>query len=397
MKASKLLLAGALALAMGTLAEAQTIIHFTGSTAYRAATHDAITNSLQSGFTFAFYGSSDPAGASQVIYTGTAITNGAPVIIKTSWSGSVGGVQTVSQQLPISTWLVSTTPQGGAPGGAAVSSPTYDSPTVPDVCMSDVFQTSTPFPTPALKDNIVGVVPFKFVASTGAPASLTNITPHLAQNLFKGGVTPLALFDGNPNDESDFYVFATGRDPDSGTRMTAFAESGVGVFTIVKQYQPVITGQGANGYGGTIQRLDPVYGATNLWPVDVVNGITYPVGDAGYSSGGSLSKAMSANSTGFCLLSYLGLNDAANALANGAHELSWNGFYYSTNGVQEGQYTFWGYEHLMYRSSFTAPALTVVTDIKNRIYSTFAPISGINVNAMNVSRPTDGGAISTLY
>ena len=110
MKAPKIIFAGLLALSMAGVAQAQTVIHITGSTAFRNAAVSAITNILQPGFTFGYSGTSF-TGANQAIFTGKAITNDISVIIKTSWSGAAGGVQTVVQQLPITTWLTNTTAQ----------------------------------------------------------------------------------------------------------------------------------------------------------------------------------------------------------------------------------------------------------------------------------------------
>ena len=77
----------------------------------------------------------------------------------------------------------------------------------------------------------VALAGFKWVASKGAPTGLANITPQLAQALWGNGTLPLALFTSSAADEGTL-VYATGRDPDSGTRATAFAESGIGVYEV---------------------------------------------------------------------------------------------------------------------------------------------------------------------
>jgi len=277
MKAPKILVAGLLAFSLAGVANAQTIIHITGSTAFRAGAHQAISDILQPGYTVGYSGSSLPS-ASQAIFTGTTYaSNGAiPVIIKTSWSGSVGGIQTVSQQLTISTWLTNTTPAGpSAPNN-------YDPPAVPDACFSDGFQSSSPFTAPVLLDHIVGIVPFKWVRNNGSPSTLSNITPQLAISLYTGtGSLPLALFTGLNSDEGT-NVYALGRNADSGTRLTAFAETGIGVLNIVHQYYP-LNGSTIIKNGGTL-----VVTGQELVPLDVVNGITFPVGDSGYNGGGDL-------------------------------------------------------------------------------------------------------------
>lgn len=384
MKTTQLIMAGALALSAAGMAEAQTIIHITGSSAFRGATHAAITNSLQAGYTFGFSGASI-GSASQAIFTGTAKTNGAAVIIKTSWSGSVAGIQTVANQYNVATWLTNSTPQSVWPGTGNAPS-VYDPPTPPDVAMSDTYQNSTPFTSPVLKQSIVGVVPFKWVASADCPMTNLNVTPKTAQNLFRTGKTPLALFTGNSSDEGN-NVFAIGRDPDSGTRLTALAETGIGVFTVLKQYLPTISGNAVIGQ--------------QYWTNETINGISVVVGNGGYSSGGTLAGVMGKTSQagiGGFYLTYLSTGDAATAITAGGKEASYNGVFYSTNAVQEGQYTFWGYEHLMYKSDYTGVGQQVADYIGQvRLKSGDAAVSGIPLGAMNVSRSSDGGLLSTLY
>jgi hypothetical protein len=412
MKAPKLLVAGLLAFSIAGVANAQTIVHLTGSTAFRAGVHQAIQDILDPGqplsIAYVNTGSSGLPGASAAIFSGSLYSSngGGPVIIKTYWSGSVGGVQAVSQQLALSSaWLTNTT--AGSQAGVNVNgSAVYDPPTVPDACMSDVFQASTPFPTPVLADQIVGVVPFKWVRNNGSPSTFSNITPQLAIALYGGsGKLPLALFTGLSSDEGT-NVYALGRNADSGTRLTAFAETGVGAFSTVQQYYPL--------NGSTIIKSGGATAVTGqeLVPVDTVNGITYTTGNSGYSSGGDLAAAMKATGSataagvnGF-YVAYLGLSDAYTAEAGGGTDLAYNGVTYSTNAVQEGHYTFWGYEHLDYRTGYTAPGKTVANLIANKIYyqdadvipSTGNPVAaGIRTIYMNVERSTDGGTIYNNY
>jgi len=397
MKAPKILAAGLLAFSLAGVANAQTIIHLTGSTAFRAGVHQAIGDILQPGYTVGYSGTSLP-GASQAIFTGTTTNGNIPVIIKTSWSGSLGGIQTVSEQLTISTWLTNTTPAGpSAPAN-------YDPPAVPDACMSDGFQSSSPFTTPVLLDHIVGIVPFKWVRNNGSPATLANMTPQLAVALYTGsGSLPLALFSGLNSDEHT-NVYALGRNADSGTRLNAFAETGIGVLNIVHQYYP-LNGTTIIKSGGTL-----VVTGQELVPLDVVNGITYPVGDSGYNGGGDLAAAVKATGSataagvnGF-YVAYLGLSDAYTAENGGAADMTYNGVAYSPTAVEEGQYTFWGYEHLMYRQNYSGNAKTVTDQISAMILNQDAAVipsgsvaPGILLGSMHVQRFTDGGPISNNY
>ncbi len=187
MKISKTLLGGVALLGMTGLASAQTKIYVTGSTAFRASAITEITNLLNAnggGFTEA----SDNAtftSANVVTFLGGKI-NGTAVTIKTSWSGSASGIQTVAGAPNFTV--------GFLPDGASGTSNPDPRPTanpreaaVPDICLSDVFQGTTLFNGTfsgvnyaALTDNVVGVVAFTFAGSKSFPAG-QNMTPQIAQ------------------------------------------------------------------------------------------------------------------------------------------------------------------------------------------------------------------------
>jgi hypothetical protein len=283
--------------------------------------------------------------------------------------------------------------------------------------MSDAFQVSTPFPKnliltaqdgsgntykmAKLTDNVVGVIPFNFFASKGAATAgaastgITNMTPQLAQGLWPtgNGKEPLSLFTGNPADSTTF-CYATGRNPDSGTRINAFAETGVGISSVVQQYVPTIS-------GGAITSL-ALFPATTLYNV-----LPVAAGNNGESSGGNLDtdlEAAATNSTGY-LIGYLGTSDSTTSLVGGAVQLAYNGVSLPNSGspsytfsnfslIQNGQYTYWGYEHLDYLStlSTTFPtaysfANAVVTEIHN-------VTAQVPVTSMNVGRTIEGGEIT---
>src|ERR1700722_2232667 len=349
MKAPKFFLAGLLALSTVGVAQAQTVVHITGSTAFRAAVHSAITNILEPGFVYAYTGTSF-TGASQAIFTGTAISGGISVIIKTSWSGSLAGIETVSQAVPstVGTFLTNSTSQSAA--GTASAPAVYDAPLIPEVCMSDGFQFTSQYPSPVLTAQTVGAVTFKFLKNFNAPADLTNMTPLLAQALWENGRLPLSMFSGHPSD-SNTIVYAIGRDPDSGTRKTAFLETGVQTFVssltpaIVVQYQPL-------NASGVVNKANPAaITSQQFWPAETVESINFVQGDAGYSSGGDLAWAMRATSP-YIYVTYLGLSDAATAEAGDAVELTYNGIPYSDAAVQNGLYTYWTYEQLDYLPTY---------------------------------------------
>ncbi|MBA3960998.1 MAG: hypothetical protein H0X40_03735 [Chthoniobacterales bacterium] len=418
MKKITTLLLGVLAFGFISAAQAQTPIRITGSTAFRSNSLTAILNIMDPGFTYGYTGTTYTSSKAAII---KGSVGGSAVTIKTSWSGSEAGNQTVSygdNATPINVLFLpdsSTTSTGGTPG---LLDPTVagnpNSPEVPDVALSDTFQSTSFFfgtyfgkfyptlnssnTTPGLPvGQIVGVVQFKWIAGRSIPAGLSNMTSQLARDLYASGTAALALWTGSPADHGT-KVFAIGRDFDSGTRLTAFAETGVGAKAVVKQYQPQ---NAANAVittaGGTIDHL-------TLWPAGSVNGIPYGPGNGGYSSGGQLAAAINnfppANSL---LVGYAGISDAdaniTNIATTGATELSYNGV---TLGkpenpllIQEGAYTFWGYEHLYYRDSTAGVVKTVADTLALDIFNTDAPLP--HYSDMQVTRSTDGATVVQKY
>jgi hypothetical protein len=409
MKTFKILLAAVICATCTSLASAQTTIRLTGSTAYRANTHAAITHILNAGFTFAFSGA-NLGGSQYAVFHGTS--GGNSVTIKTSWTGSEGGIQTVSHQDNVLFYADSVAGTVGGQANVGTPSGGNSASEVPDVAMSDTFQSSSQFfglfrgqnyPTLSESPNSpVGVVPFKFVVAKtsagGPPVGLTNLTSQLAKALFGSGQMALSLFTGNNADET-FTVFATGRDPDSGTRLTALAETGVGAVATVKQYQPQNAGNAViTTSGGTIDHFAP-------WPASVVNGIPVSTFNGGYASGGQLAAAMGNNTpASTTVVTYLGTNDAnGTAIPAGAVELSYNGVtlggnsatdYNTVTALTEGKYTFWGYEHLYYRNGTGGVVKTVADAVANQLKTTDAVVL---ISSMKVSRTTDGGKVTQNF
>ena len=414
LKSLNVLLASFFAFATFQTAQAQTVVRITGSTAYRAAVYQAISDILQSGFVFGYTGST-ASKASQAIYTGTTKTSNISVIIKTSFSGSVGGISTLAANLTIGPggsftggggWLVNSTPQStGGTGGAAAN---FDPAITADIAMADVFQASAPpmYQTPKLKDNFVGVVPFVWVATPGAPLTdptnhpVTNVTKAQVKSLLLSNTLKLSSLTGDSGDTE--AVLPVGRDEDSGTRIQALACAAIKVQTPLKQYQPLYN-------GATTPVVPPPAPGTQitgagLWPAVTLNAINYPQGDSGYSSGGSLASAVNVSHSGGMptyanwFLTYFGINDAASVTTG--KQLEFNGVPYSVPNVEGpgaagfvAQYTYWGYEHLMYRTTFAAPGLTVATELASDLTTTSASVSGILLSGMKVSRDKDGAAI----
>jgi hypothetical protein len=396
MKILKTLLASSLLLAIAgpAFADTTTYIRFVGAQAWRASTYAAIGHILNSGYTYA-YNSTSLSASNQAIFKGVTSVGSHTVIIKTSFAGATGGVAALTQNQLITTFLSDgvTTSTAGTPGqtttesGVLADVADVDSPQDTTVFISPTLVTSTPDP--------VGIESYIWVKGATPPgsteSSLTNITSFQAQNLLNGGL-PLQQFTGNSAD-ANVTVATVGRDENSGARIVAFAESGFGVFSSPVQYQPTIS-------GGSVTALNP-------WPSTTLNGITYSLGHSGYSSSNSVQTALETpiSSTALSgapgwIVSYLGTSDAAtiNTFFGTDHTLTWNGIPYSVANVQNGLYTFWGYAHLLYRSSLADTSTTFQKTVTNQIASQLATqdfsVSGIIPSAMKVIRNSEGGPVT---
>jgi hypothetical protein len=370
-------LAAIAALAIASSATAQTItIRITGATAFRKAANNSIKNILNPGYTYGFAGTSlDSAGKAQ--FQGTTIVGNIPVDIKLLWIGSAGGIQCLAQDINQSGWLAATNLTSGS-GTSGLSGPTDSG--VADAAFSDAFQGSTLFTTPQLTDNILGVIAFQWTRNVNAAAAgISNMTPLQAQALLAAGIMPLSQLDGNSANQG-IIAYVTGRDPDSGTRVTTFAETAFGVFTPPVQYEML----GTSGTNGSVTSIRP-------WPAATVLGIPYPEGQSGYASGGTMAGWMNTPNPDV-FLGYMSTDDAAKLPAN--QRLTWNGVPYSADAIRQGLYTFWSYEHLLWRTSLSGSKLTFLTQLTTRLHDVDAALSGVLLSTMAVGRSVEGGAVT---
>lgn len=407
MKLNKYLLGAAAGLALASSAHADFSIYITGSTAFRAAAYAAIASVYDAGFTVnASAGTAAPFttianaqapnrptsdstfnGANAMAFSGTMNSAfGSQIVsIYCNWSGSVEGIRDVTQgnTLPFLASASSATTSFSDAGQTAVA----------DFAFSDVFQSTTTYKTPTMQTLPCGVVPFLLVKNQGAPNNLTNVSHQQAQTLFANGVVPLSFITGDLSNNGDTNRVAclVGRYNGSGTRAAVFADTGYGALKNSANYK----------YSATANSGSPAFT------------IVTPDPNVGYTSGGSIrsdlgqniSSALNVNGdayvTGYAV-GYLGVKDAFAVTGNsaGALNLSYNGVPFSTNAVQNGQYTMWSYEHLYNKSGISANAATLKTNIVNAIpanLGTGTTLLGLPTSAMTVSRGVDGGPIGTIY
>jgi hypothetical protein len=217
-----------------------------------------------------------------------------------------------------------------------------------------------------------------YVGATFATCPITNVTPNQAQQLLGGGCL-LSQWTGNTADNGT-AVYASGRNFDSGTRLSELSETGVGVFGGVQQVCPTfINGQsfpiafsnagttgtalaGSNNASGSpalyVVNMD-LWAPESIYPTPYTK--SYTLGNSGYNGGGALAGALSTpgwttaapspnyggtgqygaaplydsnnsgSSTGGWVIGYLGRPDAITACkatvgANTAHRVTFNGY-----------------------------------------------------------------------
>jgi hypothetical protein len=412
MKKNKVLLALAFtAVAFATTASAQTKIYITGATAFRSAAHQAILDTLTGETIVAANAATTAAasGADAVTYSGGTLgTTGIAVTIKTSWAGSTGGIQLVAASspnlnqrfLPDSAGLNALDPRNVANPAELAN---------PDMCFSDCYQANSVFRGAVfgnnyltLVDKLVGVVTFEWVASDGFPA--TNMSRNLAKALMGGGVQPVAMFTGSTADQNK-SVYLTGRDPDSGTRVITLTESGFGAFSTVQHYRP------ATFSSGNASTNNSVVSSVELYPIQTVNGVsTNFVGNGGESSGSTMRRYLTntfdvgiENPVSFnpdaatYMVGAMSVSDANNIAANAGPRLTWNGVAFSEDRVRQGTYTFWSYQHLMYKSTLSGTKLTFAQALETNTKNFTNVTPNVRISTMQCSRTGDGTDVTINY
>ena len=429
MTTPRFIAAGLLAAAsLITTATAATTIYITGSTAFRSVTNAQIQTIL--GLAAPTASTNATLGSANAVNWIGGNVGGTPVDVKAAWTGSAAGIQTVAANGGGAPAVVTKFLKDAAAGtsNADPNGATPDSPDsrTPDICMSDIFQSSSPFIAGrsivgggtylALTDTTVAVVSFTFAASNGFPAGLSMNPKTMVQQFSGIGAIPIGAYSGNLADTPDAtfttvatsVVYATGRNPISGSRINALAETGYGTGTLVSQLKPT-----SSGLNGNIS-------AMTFYPVETINGIgTGAVGNSGENSGGNLRNFLTNTLLAGAfqngepgpsyLITYLGVSDfnsvktGAAGITKPAVEVAWNGVTFTQDRIKTGLYTFWSYEHIMWRSTLgngttggPAVKLTFANSLKTNILAASSATLSPNValSDMRVNRSGDGGPIS---
>ncbi|MEI9898586.1 MAG: hypothetical protein WDN28_33210 [Chthoniobacter sp.] len=261
----------------------------------------------------------------------------------------------------------------------------------------------------------VGLVAFQWVlgVTSATPLAITNITTQNALSLIQGGAIPLSMITGSPSDVTT-YLCLVGRNEDSGTRINAHAEAqnGFGNPTVQLALDFGATstshqadGRQTGGPGSTVASFD-------LWPADAALNTELGVnwlldGHSGYIGGGDVKAVLQSTNPAHLttdggtladvsgivsaqsiagkfayFIGYLGTSDAA--VGGNAVQLSYNGVPFTEANVDNGKYSFWGYEHMFYLSSLGGDAKTAADAIADEIFSTDADVNNNNGGGTSV-------------
>jgi hypothetical protein len=279
--------------------------------------------------------------------------------VKCHWSGSEAGIADLAG---------SGTEQFLADGAVSDTNSTPPGPFTSsqvDIAMADNNKAFSKNPNATITGAFVGVIPFKWVAEKGSNTNIANVTDAQIRVLLSGG-NPVPLLSGIATDKTN-WVYITGRNSNSGTRVNCYGICRYGIFTAPFQLQVNPNGSMVDQGGGTF------------------------LGDFGYESGGDVAKQMgydlsvptsqdlnTGTSNRFSVVAYLGVSDAGSAVSNGGKELSYNGLFETTANVREGQYGYWGDEWIYRKNTVSSAALSV--------FNKLSPVAtGINHHADNVA------------
>jgi hypothetical protein len=425
---------------LATAANTIEYVHISGAPAYRQdsiAVLSAVVASFPgAGETGAYNkvlnpstGAVDPTNASAEQWYIPNFSSNTDLVISLSLTGSAAGVESVSSG---STSLEQNFIPDADSTASLIGSPNntgslpLNEQHVPDFTLSDTFQATTPYngtvtvlqkPSTtvvhntytfgALNSTQVAIEPYVWVGTPGlATRGVTNITTAQAQNLYQYGKLPLSFFTGKSADSTS-YVYALTRDPGSGSRLIAAAETGVGVTTLLKTYEPTVTGATADNLGNFVKGT--ISGSIPLYPAGVIKSTQIydpTAGDTGYPSFGTADQTgllaaitstptvnSSSPSTAQFFIAYFNPTDGAEAVAAGSEQLTYNGVTYSQANLQNGLYTFWSYEQIQAPSTLSSQASTILNDLVNA-WPNATLSTGVQLTGVNVSRSVDGGTIT---
>lgn len=357
MKTIRFSLLAAASLLLAAEARAQISIHIAGAVSLQNIVYSTLASMYGSGLTSINADNATYTKANNYTMTGTmpGLFGSQTVNIYVTWSGSGNAIQSVTGNGPC-TFFASATQ--GVTNQISVNA---------DIACSVVFQSDYSYATPTLTDVTYGATPTIFARSISCPPSLTNITSQTLRSIEANGSLPLSMITGNTSDSSSNILWIM-RDISAAHRIISAKEAG---FT-----------------GNSL-----AYNYTNgTWVVDSVGQPTWP----------AIVKMLT-NNYGACI-TFLPPTQAI--YVNPTNILSFNGAYPfrgSFNSVSNdysptinGQYTCWGFEHIMTAPTAPINITTFTAAFKTLLASNFlagTPYS-VPLSQMNVTRTSTGGLVT---
>ena len=462
MKSFKLITTGLAALALAGSAFAQTSIHIAGATAFRTAALTAVQNVIT---VTASASSGSLTGGNAQTFVGTLNSTGNPITVQCCWTGSAAGVIDLVEGNSIAGGSgVGFIPVASAVAGNVDVGSTYSGEAgVANVAFADVSATNIAnsvgsanlYGRRAKADILgaisaakladagvtagpvatVGVVPFRWVMSnltgSGVAVPFTNITQQQAKTIIDKGYRPLDTFTGVPTDAGNF-VFFVGRNEDSGTRASTYAEAALGFGPACQTWNLQVDSAGTDSLGNWLppSAAGLAIKGLQLWkantPVNTVPSLKWgTAGHSGYNIGPDVKFTFTTpnpvtgltpvdtvtgwtSSSKAFFVTCTSTGDASTIQTAGGKALTYNGVDYSADAVRHGQYSQWSFEHCYYLTSATTHTAnsagtpsavageqkTFADALADRVYTNDASLSGIVFSTMVVSRADTGDEIA---
>lgn len=268
-----------------------------------------------------------------------------------------------------------------------------------NICTNAITNTVTNSYVAALSDYQVAAIGFSWLATPGS--GITSLSKAQAAKLLTNGAINAYELNGRLSDTNGIFV-AVGRNTDSGTRVNAMAQSGLGyspgfnptngiVTNTAKQWLVIDTNTSYTMFDGVsiITNTSTTKALVTTYPQEVVDGILDAAGTGGRSSGGDVCAKMIAvpanrlptNSVGGStyVIGYASWNDAvAKGVLTGAiTPVAYTGtgtkpFQCDNESIKAGNYPFYTIEHLLVAPSASSAAQSAAATIASnlRSYST---------------------------
>jgi hypothetical protein len=407
------------------------VLYLAGSTAFAPLDHTAVNSwASNNGYTLvATTGNVDPQKAKAVLYarTNAPVKKGANFQVAIDYinvhtTGSEAAIESASSGGKVGNIPFLNNDARGL--GLADASSNYPNINAVNILTSVVYQKNSQFfpgskyggfkaaqlteilPTNSSKG--IAIQAFAWSVGTNFPTNALNITQDTAQALFRDGNVPLSYFTGNANDATN-GVWLIGRDAAAGVRVAWQIHTGYGALTKAKQFwvtnnngslalaltptNPVLGIYQPPGNGGFWSATSQQANATNILPPNVLVDLN---GNGTYTN----SPYTGTN----YLIQYNAYGNSVGVTNSSGQPallpLSYNGVAPSEDGIRNGSYTQWTYEHI-YVTAKPTNAAALATAVANTIANLSTPqikaavkaAGYFNINDTTVYRNTDGGPV----